>query len=54
MQIDGGEKVRLEVPATNGAFAEVSAAFDFTPGVHAVRVSNGAGWAPDIDGLIIR
>ena len=54
VQVDGGEKVRMEVPATNGAFAEASAEFDFTPGVHSVRVSNGAGWAPDIDVMTLR
>jgi hypothetical protein len=54
VQIDGGEKVRLEVPATNGAFEEVSTEFDFTPGVHSVRVSNGAGWTPDIDVMTLR
>ena len=54
VQIDGGEKVRLEVPATDGAFAEVSTESDFTPGVHSVRVSNSAGWAPDIDAMTLR
>jgi hypothetical protein len=54
VQVDGGEKVRMEVPATNGAFAEASAEFDFTPGVHSVRVSNGAGWTPDIDVMTLR
>ena len=54
VQVDGGEKVRLDVAATNGSFVEVSAEFGFTPGLHAVRVSNGGGWAPDLDMMTIK
>jgi len=54
VQVDGGEKVRVEAPATNGAFSEAAAELELSPGVHAVRVSNGSARAPDIDVMTLR
>lgn len=49
VQIDGGEKRKVAVSATHGAFVEVSLSVELTQGVHSIRVSNASGWAPDID-----
>ena len=49
VQVDGGEKVRVDAPATDGKFVDVPLEVELSEGVHAIRVSNGSAWAPDID-----
>ena len=54
VQIDGGEKIPVETPATGVCTKEVSIEVDLKPGVHAVRVSNPEHWAPDIDAMYVK
>ena len=53
VQVDGGEKVRVDAPATDGKFVDVPLEVEFSEGVHAIRVSNGSAWAPDIDRMTL-
>lgn len=53
VQIDGGEKVRVDAPATDGKFVDVPLEVELSEGVHAIRVSNGSAWAPDIDRMTL-
>ena len=54
VQVDGGEKRPLAVPATADGFAEISLPVELRVGVHAIRLSNGVALMPDIDRLTIR
>ena len=54
VQIDGGEKRKVAVSATHGAFVEASLSVELTQGVHSIRVSNASGWAPDIDVMTLK
>ena len=49
VQIDGGDGVAIEVPATDGGFVEVEMAVSLEKGTHTVRLSNPGGPMPDID-----
>ena len=53
VQVDGGEKVRVDAPATDGKFVDVPLEVELSEGVHAIRVSNGSAWAPDIDRMTL-
>ena len=53
VQVDGGEKVRVDAPATDGKFVDVPFEVELSEGVHAIRVSNGSAWAPDIDRMTL-
>jgi hypothetical protein len=53
VQIDGGVKRCLEVPATAGSFVEVSLVEEMIKGVHSVRLSNSAAPMPDIDRMVL-
>ena len=54
VQVDGGEKRTLSVPATNGAFVDVAFECRLAAGLHEVRLSNSAAKAPVVDRLTIR
>ena len=48
------EKRKVTISATHGAFVEVSLSVDLTQGLHSIRISNAAGWAPDIDAMTLK
>ena len=50
LQVDGGEKIRFE---TKAAGARVAVGVKLAAGVHAVRISNGMGWAADFDRMTL-
>ena len=54
VQIDGGEKRRVNVAASDGRFVEASLDVELTEGIHAIRVSNGSAWSPDIDKMTLK
>ena len=54
VQVDGGERRRVEVGATDGAFAEVRLDVDLSPGLHSIRISNPDAIVPDIDVLLMQ
>ena len=54
MQIDGGEKMPLTIPATAGGFAEASLSVKLEAGNHSIRLLNGAAPMPDIDFMRIQ
>ena len=45
VQVDGGQKLRLEFNGTDPVVTEVA----LKAGVHAVRISNATAWCPDVD-----
>ena len=49
VQIDGGEKMRLDAAATADRGAEVSLPVELSAGIHAIRLSNASAPMPDID-----
>ena len=54
VQIDGGEKMPLTIPATAGGFAEASLSVKLDAGCHSIRLSNDAAPMPDIDFMRIQ
>ena len=54
VQVDGGERSRVDVAATGGNIVEVSLDVEFAAGIHAIRVSNPSAWAPDIDVMTLK
>ena len=54
VQIDEGEKIKVDVAASVGRFVDVPLEVELSEGVHAIRVSNGSAWAPDIDVMTVR
>lgn len=54
VQVDGGEKRKVTISATHGAFVDVSLSVDLTQGLHSIRISNAAEWAPDIDAMTLK
>ena len=54
VQIDGGEKMPLTIPATAGGFAEASLSVKLEAGCHSIRLSNDAAPMPDIDFMRIQ
>ena len=54
VQIDGGEKMPLTIPATAGGFAEASLSVKLEAGNHSIRLLNGAAPMPDIDFMRIQ
>ena len=54
VQIDGGEKMPLTIPATAGGFAEASLSVKLEAGNHSIRLSNDAAPMPDIDFMRIQ
>ena len=54
VQIDGGERHRVEAKYTHGGFGTSSLTLDLAPGVHTVRISNPNAWAPDLDAMFLR
>lgn len=54
VQIDGGEKRKVSVSATRGAFFEASLSVNLTQGLHSIRVSNDSAWAPDFDSMALK
>ena len=54
VQIDGGEKMPLTIPATAGGFAEASLSVKLEAGNHSIRLLNGAAQMPDIDFMRIQ
>ena len=53
VEIDGEAPVRVAVADTKGAILEKSVDVNLKKGVHRIRLSNAAGWAPDIDRMTI-
>ncbi len=53
VQIGGGAKRKLSVPATGGDFAEVALVEDMPQGVHQVRLFNPSAPMPDVDRMEI-
>ena len=53
VEIDGEAPVRVAVADTKGAILEKSVDVNLKKGVHRIRLSNAAGWAPDIDCMTI-
>ena len=51
VQIDGGERRRVEVGETGGAFAEVRLDADISSGLHSIRISCANSIVPDIDAM---
>ncbi len=54
VQVDGGAKFKVDVPPTNGAFADFPLEVDLSEGIHAIRVSNATAWTPDIDMMTLK
>ncbi len=54
VQVDGGAKLKVDVPSTNGAFADFPLEVELSEGVHAIRVSNASAWTPDIDMMALK
>ncbi len=54
VQVDGGEKLKVDVANTNGKFVDVPLEVELSEGVHAIRVSNASAWTPDIDMMILK
>ena len=54
VQVDGGEKMPLTIPATAGGFAEASLSVKLEAGNHSIRLSNDAAPMPDIDFMRIQ
>ena len=54
VQVDGGEKMPLTIPATAGGFAEASLSVKLEAGCHSFRLSNDAAPMPDIDFMRIQ
>ena len=54
VEVDGANRTKVDVPTSNEIFSKVSVELDLTPGVHAVRLSNPTGWAPDVDVMFVR
>ena len=54
VQIDGGEKMPLTIPATGDGFAEASLLVKLEAGCHSIRLSNDAAPMPDIDFMRIQ
>ena len=49
VHIDGGRKMPLVVPATDGEFVEVPLSVELAAGLHTIRLSNAAAPMPDVD-----
>ena len=49
LSVDGASTRHVDVKGTNGGIATVSVPVKLSAGVHSVRLSNSAGWMPDID-----
>ena len=47
----GGERRRVEVGETGGAFAEVGIDANLSPGLHSIRISSADSIVPDIDAM---
>ena len=54
VQIDGGEKIKVDAAAADGKFIDVPLEVELAEGIHAIRVSNGSAWAPDIDMMTLK
>ena len=54
VQLDGGEKTPLTLPATGGGFVEASLSVKLEAGKHSIRLSNDAAPMPDIDFMRIQ
>ena len=54
VQIDGGERHRVEAKNAQGGFGTSSIKMALTPGLHTVRISNPEAWAPDLDVMLLR
>ena len=54
VQLDGGEKTPLTIPATGDGFVEASLSVKLEAGKHSIRLSNDAAPMPDIDFMRIQ
>ena len=53
LSIDGASTRHVQAKATNDAIATVEVSVKLSSGVHSIRLSNSAGWAPDIDRMTL-
>ena len=51
LSVDGSSTRHVDVKGTNGAVSTVKVPVKLTAGIHSIRLSNAAGWMPDIDRL---
>ena len=49
LSVDGASTRHVDVKGTKGAVSTVKVPVKLTAGVHSIRLSNAAGWMPDID-----
>ena len=54
VQIDNGERHRVDVDSTGGAFPEARLEVDLSTGLHSIRISSPDAIVPDIDVMRIR
>ena len=53
VQVDGGERHRVEAKHTKGGYGTSVLKLLLKPGLHTIRVSNPKGWAPDMDAMFL-